>query len=119
MTVSTVRSQEKTASARHPLAPLTVAEAGTAARLALDASGPGSRLVYCALAEPAKEAVRGWDGGGHASICPERTLRTPARPVCVESARLKLPVQQDGGLYSQANKNEHIEAECVRSKCLV
>src|SRR3984885_9690545 len=64
MTVSTVRSQEKTASARHPLAPLTVAEAGTAARLALDASGPGSRLVYCALAEPAKEAGRGWDDGG-------------------------------------------------------
>ena len=64
MTVSTVRSQEKTASARHPLAPLTVAEAGTAARAALDASGPGSRLVYCALAEPAKEAVRGWDDGG-------------------------------------------------------
>jgi len=64
MTVSTVRSQEKTGSARHPLAPLTVAEAGTAARAALDASGPGSRLVYCALAEPAKEAVRGWDDGG-------------------------------------------------------
>jgi len=40
MTVSTVRSQEKTAAARHPLAPLTVAEAGTAARAALDASGP-------------------------------------------------------------------------------
>ena len=64
MTVSTVRSQEKTASARHPLAPLTIAEAGAAARLALDASGPGSRLVYCALDEPAKAAVRGWDGGG-------------------------------------------------------
>ncbi len=64
MTVSTVRSQEKTGSARHPLAPLTVAEAGTAARVALDASGPGSRLVYCALAEPAKAAVRGWDDGG-------------------------------------------------------
>jgi primary-amine oxidase len=64
MTVSTVRSQEKTASARHPLAPLTVAEAGTATRLALDASGTGSRLVYCALAEPAKEAVRGWDDDG-------------------------------------------------------
>jgi primary-amine oxidase len=63
MTVSTVRSQEKTASARHPLAPLTTAEAGAAARLALDASGPGSRLVYCALDEPAKAAVRGWDDG--------------------------------------------------------
>jgi len=63
MTVSTVRSEEKTASARHPLAPLTTAEAGAAARLALGASGPGSRLVYCALAEPAKAAVRGWDDG--------------------------------------------------------
>jgi hypothetical protein len=63
MTVSTVRSQEKTASARHPLAPLTTAEAGAAARLALGASGPESRLVYCALAEPAKAAVRGWDDG--------------------------------------------------------
>ena len=63
MTVSTVRSQEKTGSARHPLAPLAVAEAGIAARAALEASGPGSRLVYCALAEPAKAAVRGWDDG--------------------------------------------------------
>ena len=61
MTVSTVRSQEKTASARHPLAPLTVAEAGTAARVALDASGPGTQLVYVALDEPPKAAVLGWD----------------------------------------------------------
>jgi hypothetical protein len=60
MTVSTVRSQEKTASARHPFAPLTVTEAGAAARLAVDASGPGSLLIYCALAEPAKAAVSGW-----------------------------------------------------------
>jgi hypothetical protein len=63
MTVSTVRSEEKTASARHPLAPLTVDEAGAAARLALDASGPGSGLVYCALAEPAKAAVSEWGDG--------------------------------------------------------
>jgi Cu2+-containing amine oxidase len=63
MTVSTVRSEEKTAAARHPLAPLTVTEAGAAARLALDASGPGSRLIYCALAEPAKAAVFGWEDG--------------------------------------------------------
>jgi primary-amine oxidase len=63
MTVSTVRSEEKTASARHPLAPLTVAEAGAAARLALDAAGPGSRLIYCALAEPAKAAVSRWADG--------------------------------------------------------
>jgi primary-amine oxidase len=72
MTVSTVRSQEKTAAARHPLAPLTVAEAGTAARAALDASGPGSRLVYCALEEPAKAAVLGWEGAG--SSVPRQAL---------------------------------------------
>src|SRR5579875_2831275 len=60
MTVATGRSAE--ISARHPLAPLTVEEAGTAARLALAASGPGTRLVYCALAEPPKSAVLGWDG---------------------------------------------------------
>jgi primary-amine oxidase len=48
---------------RHPLAPLTVDETGIACRIAL-ASGvaPGTRLVYCALDEPPKEAVFGWDG---------------------------------------------------------
>ena len=49
-------------SVRHPLAPLTVGEAGQASRLALAAAGPGARLVYCALAEPAKRAVLAWDG---------------------------------------------------------
>ena len=49
-------------SVRHPLAPLTVSEAGQASRLALAAAGPGTRLVYCALAEPAKQAVLAWDG---------------------------------------------------------
>ncbi len=49
-------------SVRHPLAPLTVGEAGQASRLALAAAGPGTRLVYCALAEPAKRAVLAWDG---------------------------------------------------------
>jgi primary-amine oxidase len=60
MTAAPVRSAK--ISARHPLAPLTVAEAATAAGLALAATGPGSRLVYCALAEPPKAAVRSWDG---------------------------------------------------------
>ena len=50
-------------SVRHPLAPLTPSEAGLASQLALAAAGPGSRLVYCALAEPAKRAVLAWDGG--------------------------------------------------------
>jgi primary-amine oxidase len=50
-------------SARHPLAPLTVDETVIACRIAL-ASGaaPGTRLVYCALDEPSKELVLGWDG---------------------------------------------------------
>ena len=49
-------------SVRHPLAPLTAGEAGQASRLALGAAGPGTRLVGCALAEPAKRAVLAWDG---------------------------------------------------------
>ncbi|MGH3248688.1 MAG: hypothetical protein ACRDOI_21140, partial [Trebonia sp.] len=65
MTVAPDRPETKKTAARHPLAPLTVAEAGTAARLALEAVGPGGRLAYVALAEPAKEAVRGWDGTPH------------------------------------------------------
>jgi primary-amine oxidase len=48
---------------RHPLAPLTVDEAAAACRLALAGFGPGARLVYCALDEPPKETVLGWDGG--------------------------------------------------------
>ncbi|HXC82128.1 MAG TPA: primary-amine oxidase [Trebonia sp.] len=60
MTVAPDRCAE--ISARHPLAPLTVAEAGTAASLALRTVGTGSRLVYCALAEPPKATVSGWDG---------------------------------------------------------
>ena len=60
MTVSTARSAE--ISARHPLAPLTVTEAGTAAKLALTATGEGAWLVYVALAEPEKAAVLGWEG---------------------------------------------------------
>jgi Cu2+-containing amine oxidase len=62
-------------SVRHPLAPLTPDEAGLASRLALDAAGPGARLVYCALAEPAKKAVMEWDG---------RPLRREARCVLYE-----------------------------------
>ncbi|MEV0238115.1 primary-amine oxidase [Nonomuraea sp. NPDC050786] len=52
------------ATVRHPLAPLTEEEAAAACRAAL-ASGavdPGARIAYCALAEPPKEAVLGWDG---------------------------------------------------------
>jgi primary-amine oxidase len=60
MTVTTSRSAG--ISARHPLAPLTVQEAGAAARLALAATGDGARLVYVALAEPDKSVVVGWDG---------------------------------------------------------
>jgi hypothetical protein len=55
MTVTTSRSAE--VSARHPLAPLTVEEAGAAARLALAATGDGARLAYVALAEPDKSVI--------------------------------------------------------------
>ena len=67
---------------RHPLAPLTVAEAGAACRLALAAGfGPGTRLVYCALDEPPKEAVLGWDG--RAGCC-LRHRRSPSWRTCNE-----------------------------------
>jgi primary-amine oxidase len=63
MTVTTARAAGKPGeAARHPLAPLTVEEAGTAARLAMAATGEGARLVHVELAEPAKPAVLGWDG---------------------------------------------------------
>src|ERR1700757_4614185 len=60
MTVATPRAAG--ISARHPLAPLTVAEAGTAAKLALAATGDGARLGYVTLAEPEEADVLGWDG---------------------------------------------------------
>jgi primary-amine oxidase len=49
------------ASPRHPLAPLTVEESATAARIALAGAGPGTLLIYCELSEPAKDVVLGWD----------------------------------------------------------
>jgi primary-amine oxidase len=50
---------------RHPLAPLTVSETATATRLALASGvGPGTRVVYCALVEPAKETVLRWSPDG-------------------------------------------------------
>jgi primary-amine oxidase len=66
---------------RHPLAPLTVSESAAACRLALDSGvGPGARVVYCALAEPAKDAVLGWAGGAVARqvlcVLYERPART-------------------------------------------
>ena len=77
MTATTARSAEK--SARHPLAPLTVTEAGTAAKLALAATGDGARLVYVALAEPDKAAVLGWDGGALPREALVVTYEKPAR----------------------------------------
>jgi len=48
---------------RHPLAPLTEAEAATACRLALGSGvGRDARVVYCALVEPPKDVVLGWAG---------------------------------------------------------
>src|ERR1700742_941271 len=48
------------AARRHPLAPLTVDESAAACRIALAGAGPGTRLVYCELVEPAKDVVLGW-----------------------------------------------------------
>ena len=57
------QTASETVGARHPLAPLTVTEATTACQLALGSGvGRGTRVVYCALVEPPKEAVLGWDG---------------------------------------------------------
>src|SRR2546430_2298172 len=77
MTVTTARSAE--ISARHPLASLTVEEAGTAARLALAATGNGARLVYVTLAEPDKAAVLGWDGTPLPRAALAVTYAKPAR----------------------------------------
>ncbi len=52
MTVAPDRWAGKKTAARHPMAPLTVAEAGTSARAALEAARPDSRLAYVALAKP-------------------------------------------------------------------
>jgi primary-amine oxidase len=64
---------------RHPLAPLTVTEAATACELALGSGvGRGTRVVYCALVEPPKEVVLGWDGSS----------RIPREVLCVLYDRL-------------------------------
>jgi primary-amine oxidase len=65
---------------RHPLAPLTADEAGTACRI-VRSSGvvdPGARIVYAALAEPPKETVIGWTGA--AAVPREVTVVTYERP---------------------------------------
>ena len=54
------QTESSPAAQRHPLAPLTVEEAATAARIALADTGPGTRLVYCELVEPARDVVLGW-----------------------------------------------------------
>jgi len=67
------------AQVRHPLAPLTVAEADAACQLALRSGvGRGNRVVYCALVEPPMEVVRGWDGSS----------RIPREVLCVLYDRL-------------------------------
>jgi hypothetical protein len=66
MTVTTARSAE--ISARHPLAPLTVEEAGAAARLALAATGEHEHVAAFIDLEPA-------------GPCAEPALPLPAGPV--------------------------------------
>lgn len=64
MTITNPAQDASGMGVRHPLAPLTAAEAGAACRvvLASAAVGAGAKVVYCALAEPSKEVVRGWTG---------------------------------------------------------
>ncbi|MEN3310554.1 MAG: primary-amine oxidase [Micromonosporaceae bacterium] len=52
------------ATVRHPLAPLTEAELNAACQIVKEsgAVAPEVRFVWCALAEPPKEQVLGWDG---------------------------------------------------------
>jgi primary-amine oxidase len=82
--------------ARHPLAPLTLAEVRTACRIATSYSeaDPGSRVVYCALVEPAKELVLGWAGEPlpREAVCVlyERpTRRTFMVTVCLDSEAVR------------------------------
>ncbi|HEX4256286.1 MAG TPA: hypothetical protein VH089_14415, partial [Streptosporangiaceae bacterium] len=56
------RTGTPAAAPRHPLAPLTVDESAAACRIALAGAGSGTVVVYCALAEPGKDVVLGWDG---------------------------------------------------------
>src|SRR2546430_1819233 len=100
MTVTTARSAE--ISARHPLASLTVEEAGTAARLARAATGDGARLVYVTLAEPDKAAVPGGDGPPLPRAALVVTYAKPARmPWMITERRARqrgaVPAE-DGGL---------------------
>jgi primary-amine oxidase len=86
VTVTTARYVE--IKARHPLAPLTVDETATACGLALADAGPGVRVVYCALEEPGKEEVLGWDGtalGRVATVC---LYERPARETWIVTVSL-------------------------------
>jgi Cu2+-containing amine oxidase len=91
MTVATPRSAG--ISARHPLAPLTVAEIGTGAKLALAATGHGARLVYVTLAEPEKADVLGWDGTPLPRAALAVTYERAARTVWMITVMVEL---QDG-----------------------
>ncbi len=53
-----------TAVVRHPLAPLSAQELATACRIVKSSGLVGSsvRIVWCALDEPPKETVLGWNG---------------------------------------------------------
>jgi primary-amine oxidase len=86
MTATTDRSGK--IAPRHPLAPLTVEEAATAARLALAATGEGARLVYVALAEPDKAAVLGWDGTPLPRTALAVTHEKPARTTWTNTVSL-------------------------------
>jgi primary-amine oxidase len=85
------------APARHPLAPLTVDEAVTACRIALASSGPGTRVVYCALDEPARQAVLGSKPVPRRTVCalyerPARTTWLVTVSLDDETVTARLPV---------------------------
>jgi primary-amine oxidase len=61
--VTQITQDRISTSVRHPLAALTVSEVRAACRLALGSgAGAAARVVYCALVEPPKDVVLGWDG---------------------------------------------------------
>src|ERR1700753_4096459 len=84
------QAESRPAPRRHPLAPLTVEESGTAARVGLAAVGAGAMLTYCGLAEPAKEQVLSWqaqDGrDGTGQLVPRQARCVIYKPVVPDRA---------------------------------
>src|ERR1700760_1143342 len=81
------QAESRPAPRRPPLAPLTVEESGTAARVALAAVGEGAMLTYCELAEPAKEQVLSWQAqDGRGQPVPRQARCVIYKPVVPDGA---------------------------------